>query len=165
MINGLCEGMVCVKGWFVWRDVMVCMKGCITEDDQWFVWLSDLHGWIVWMDVTQTTLSHKPSLHTNHLSFSVLHIIGFACSSGLSFSVLHPFTQTIHINQVITQTIYSHKPDNHTNKPFTHTNQIFTQTRWILSHKPFIILSITSLHTNHPHKPDNHKIHLFTQTR
>ena len=48
MTNGMCEGMLCVKGWFVWRaaiqrminglcEGMVCVKGCNTENDQWFV--------------------------------------------------------------------------------------------------------------------------------
>ena len=58
-------------------------------------------------------------------------------------------------NQIITQAIYSHKPDNHTNQIIWNTSQIITQI--------IIILCITSLHTNHPftqtiysHKPDNH---------
>ena len=56
------------------------------------MWLSVLHvNWLVWRDM------HKPFLHTNHLSFSVLHMInGYVPShkpslhtNHLSFSVLH----------------------------------------------------------------------------
>ena len=73
MINCLCEGMVCVKGWFVWRDVIqriinglcggiylvcviiwivwiiglcegkVCVKRCNTENYKWFVGLSGMY--------------------------------------------------------------------------------------------------------------------------
>ena len=50
--DGLCERLVFVKGWFVWRDglckVMVCVKG-------WVVWrevlcegLVCVNGWFVW---------------------------------------------------------------------------------------------------------------------
>ena len=46
---------VCVKGYyirFVGRDGLceglVCVKGCNTENDKWFVWLSGLCGWFVW---------------------------------------------------------------------------------------------------------------------
>ena len=50
--GGLCEGMVCVKGWFVWRDViqrminglcegMVCVKGCNIIG---FVWRDMMNG-------------------------------------------------------------------------------------------------------------------------
>ena len=135
MINGLCEGMVCVKGcntendnWFLWKDglyegmyyYLVCVKGY----DKWFLW----RWWFVWRDAIQRIIlgwftqtichslyyitSHKPDNHTNHLAFSVLH----------------PFTQTIT-----------------SCKPFIITplctNHPFTQS--IPSHKQFIILCIT----------------------
>ena len=45
IVSGLCEGMVCVKGWFVWRD-----------------------GLCEGIDQTQSIPSHKPSLHTSHPS-------------------------------------------------------------------------------------------------
>ena len=101
MINGLCKWLVCVKGCFVWRDWL-----CEGMESR-------------YRDQTPSIPPCKPfillcitSLHTNHLSFSVLH----------------PFTQTIP----------SHKPTFHT-KPSLQTNYPFTQT--IPSHK-------TSLHKN-----------------
>ena len=141
MIIGLCEGMVCDKAWFVWRDVihrmvnvlcegMVCVKGWNTENDKWFVWLSGLREASMYYSLYYIP-SHKPSLHTNHLSY--------------------PFTQSI----------LSHKP-------FI----ILCITYYLVcAQKPFIILCITSLHTNPPftqtiylHKPDNHTIQVICNT-
>ena len=95
--------------------------------------------------------SHKPfiilcitSLYTNHQHKLNNH------TNHLSFSVLHPFTQTIPSHKPIinTQTIYhsvydipSHKPSNIPCMSSLHTDHLFKQT--IISHKPFIILCIT----------------------
>ena len=71
MVNGLC-------------DYLVCVRGCNTENDKWFslnspciiLSITSLHTiQLSLLPFTQTIPSHKPFLHTNHLSFSVIHII------------------------------------------------------------------------------------------
>ena len=100
MINCLCEGMVCVKGWFVWRDLiqrminvlcegMVCVKGGITENDKWFVWLSCLCGWFVWTIPVLCSVLHA-------FTQNIFHFLYFIPSHQPSLHTNHPFTQTIH---------------------------------------------------------------------
>ena len=69
MINGLFEGMVCVKG-------------CNTENDKWFVWLSCLcEGmvcvWTLWSDTIQTICN------TQKDKWLILHIFWFVWRDGL----------------------------------------------------------------------------------
>ena len=114
--------------WFVWRDGLCEGLDCVPENYKWFVWRDGLcewmvcvKGWIVsgFCEVTQSKqyviqrginglFEGMVSVHTNHLSFSVLH----------------PLTQTIYHSLYY---VHSHKP-------------FITQT--IPSHKPYIILCI-----------------------
>ena len=138
---------------------------------------------------TQTIPSHKPSLHTNNLTFSVIHIIwlvwrdviqrmikclceGLVCVDGLYepslYYTLYFIPVLFSVLHPFTQTIPAHEPDNHTNHlPFSALHP-FTQT--IPSHKPFIMsfhinhLSFSVLHpftqTIASHKPSLHNNHL-----
>ena len=125
MVNGLCEGMVCVKGWFVWRDV----------------WLSSLCGWFVWRDGLQKIRCN--TVHTNQLSFSVLHIIWLVWRDGLCDIPSHKpliilSITSLHTNHPFTQNIPSHNP-------FT----IFYITYYLVCMTIWIVC-ITSIDTNHP---------------
>ena len=101
MINGLCEGKVCVNGWFVWRDGL-----CLVSVMLMIIWLCEVMVCVTCIHPFAQTIyhslfyipSHKPSLHTNHLSFSVLHIIWLLWRDGYKshcpcLHINHPFTQ------------------------------------------------------------------------
>ena len=106
MINAFCEGMICVKEWFVWMvglcEGMDCVEG-------WLVWRDGLcermicvNGWFLWRD----GMVCVTSLHTNHTFTQTIP----------SINTNQPFTQTISShNQPFTQSIPSHNASLHTN--------------------------------------------------
>ena len=124
--------IICVKGWFVWGD------GIVWKDIIWFVWSNGLSEgmvyvkpWFMQRDVLCDGMDCvwcKPfiilcitSLHTNHLSFSVLHCFiqtipspndRWLCVKGWIVwrEGLCHFTET------------RHNPSLHTNQPSTQTN-------------------------------------------
>ena len=173
--DDLCDGigMICVKGWFVWRDkwfvwrdglhpfaqtkpshkpfIILCITYylvCVKGYDKWFVWRDGLcEGLVCVSGLCEVTHSRQYVIQRS--INGLLEGMVFLHSIYLSFTVLHALTQTIY------HSLY-YIPSLHTNHPFT---QI------IPSHKP-------SLHTNHPftqtinsHKPSLHTNHPFTQTR
>ena len=108
---------------------MVCVKGHNTENDKSlhtnYLSFSVLH--IIWFVWRHGLCDLYPSLHTNHLQFSVIQIIWFVV--------------TIHISWFVWRDGLCHFTETRHN-PSLHTNHPFTQT--ILPHKLLII----SLHTN-----------------
>ena len=144
--------MVCVKGWFVWRDVILRMINGLCEGmvhvNGWFVWwlvwseglcegMVSVVRWFVWRDglclvhpFTQTIPSHKPY--------------------GLCEGMVHSHKPSLHTYKIICNTENdkwfvgrdgpSCKPSRFTNHPFT--QPIYHSLYYIPSHRP-------SLHTNH----------------
>ena len=118
--------------WFVWRDMinclcerLVCVKGCNTENDKWFVW----KGLLVWMVCVNHPFTQ--TIHTNKIiTHTIYHSLYYITSHKPS----------LHTNYLFTQTRLSHKPSLHTNHLSVSVLHYFTQT--IPSHQP-------SLHTNH----------------
>ena len=79
ILSGLCDYLVFVNKWFVWRHGLCEGMSSVLHPSH----KPSLHtnhlscmGCITY-PFTQTIPSLKPSLHTNHSSFSVLHIFWF----------------------------------------------------------------------------------------
>ena len=113
--DGLCEGVVWVQGWFVWRDQDI---GIVWRDG-----LCDgmvcVKGWIVWGNgpFKQTIPSHKPSLHTNQpftLTIPSQKPFILLC---ITYCLVCLKAWTVWL-----LSIPSHKPSLHTNHPFIQTN-------------------------------------------
>ena len=132
--------------------------------------LSSLWDYLVCLPSTQTIYQyipshkHKPSLPTNCLSFSLLHIIWYVWRDVITEN------DKWFVWRAVLCGWFVWKPFIILCITFLHTIHPFTLT--IYSHNPFIILYTTSLHTNHPftqtipsHKPSLCTNHPFTQTR
>ena len=136
LLYSLCDYLVCVNKWFVWRDGLC--EGIIGLCEG----MTSLH---TNHPFTQTIYSHKPNNHTNQIIWNTENYKWFYHSLYYFYK---PYIISLHTIRII---LY----------PFTQTNP---------SHKSFIILCITSLCTNHPftetipsHKPFLHTNHPFTQ--